>query len=94
MPVAFADATIGWAELDTGPAHLAIERVDPADDEARALVGRFVGVSLRVADIVASHDTLSARGVAFLGAPERQPWGGVLAHFRDPDENVLTLLGS
>ncbi|MCC6917989.1 MAG: hypothetical protein IT548_02225 [Alphaproteobacteria bacterium] len=29
----------------------------------------------------------------FLAPPERQPWGGTLAHFRDPSGNGLTLLG-
>ena len=41
-----------------------------------------------------AHQTLVERGVEFLAPPETQPWGGVLAHFRDPDRNVITLLGS
>ena len=49
------------------------------------MVGRFVGVS--------AYETLAARGVDFVGPPEKQPWGGVLAHLRDPDGNILTLLG-
>jgi hypothetical protein len=28
-----------------------------------------------------------------LAPPEVMPWGGVLAHLRDPDGNVLTLVG-
>jgi lactoylglutathione lyase len=84
----------GWAQLATGEGQLAIERVDASDDEGRALVGRFIGVSLQVPDIFATYDTLVARGVEFLGAPEKQPWGGVLAHLRGPDGNVLTLLSS
>jgi len=91
MPLAFRSDELGWAELDTGGARLALERA--ADDEGRALVGRFVGVSLRVADIHALHERLSRRGVEFPGPPAKQPWGGVLAHLRDPDGNVLTLLG-
>jgi lactoylglutathione lyase len=83
----------GWAEFATGKARLALERVDPADPEAAEFGGRFVGASLRVDDIHATYKTLSGRGVEFVGAPERQPWGGWLAHLRDPDGNVLTLLG-
>ena len=26
--------------------------------------------------------------------PEKQPWGGILAHFRDSDDNVLTRAGN
>jgi lactoylglutathione lyase len=94
MPVVFAGSEMGWAELDTGEAHLALERMAPDNPEAASLVGRFVGVSLQVEDIQATYDTLVARGVDFLAPPEPQPWGGTLASFRDPDGNVLTLLGS
>lgn len=94
MPVHYANAEIGWCELDTGSARLAIERLAADDSEADRLVGRFVGVSLEVDDIAATHQTLVSRGVEFLNPPEKQPWGGVLAHFEDPDGNVLTLLGA
>ena len=39
---------IGWAQMATGEGQLALERVDPSDQEGKALVGRFVGVSLQV----------------------------------------------
>ena len=93
MPLAFRSDEFGWAQFDTGEGQIALERVDPSDAEGRALVGRFVGVSLQVPDILATHRTLVERGVVFTAPPERQGWGGVLAHFRDPEGNVLTLLG-
>ncbi len=89
----FRSDEMGWAQLETGEGQLALERAAPDDPESRDLVGRFVGVSLEVADIEATHAALVERGVEFLSPPEAQPWGGVLAHFRDPDGNVLTLLG-
>jgi catechol 2,3-dioxygenase-like lactoylglutathione lyase family enzyme len=58
-----------------------------------AAPGRFLGVSIGVEDIEAAYRDLSAKGVPFEGAPEKQPWGGTLAHFRDPSGNILTLLG-
>lgn len=72
---------------------LIVEREDPngADGD---LIGRFVGVSISVDDIEQTHASLSAAGVEFEGPPTKQPWGGVLAHFRDPAGNILTLLGS
>ena len=93
-PHTFRSDEMGWAQFETGEGQLAIERVDPGDAELGALAGRFVGVSLQVPDIEAAHNSLVARGVEFLAPPEPQQWGGVLAHFRDPDGNVLTLLGS
>jgi Glyoxalase/Bleomycin resistance protein/Dioxygenase superfamily len=35
---------------------------------------------------------LQGRPIEWLGSPERQPWGGLLSHFKDPDGNVLTLV--
>jgi predicted enzyme related to lactoylglutathione lyase len=34
-----------------------------------------------------------AKGVHFTAPPEKQEWGGTLAHFEDPAGNVLTLVG-
>jgi catechol 2,3-dioxygenase-like lactoylglutathione lyase family enzyme len=93
MPVAFANEDMGWAELATEGSHLALERAQPGDPESRELVGRFVGVSLQVDDIAAAYAELRGKGVEFVAKPEKQPWGGTLAQLRDPDGNVLTLLG-
>jgi catechol 2,3-dioxygenase-like lactoylglutathione lyase family enzyme len=83
----------GWAEFDVGPCGLAVERLAPDDPEAADLVGRYVGVSLRVPDLQGRYRALVERGVEFLAPPEKQTWGGTLAHLRDPEGNVLTLLG-
>jgi catechol 2,3-dioxygenase-like lactoylglutathione lyase family enzyme len=93
MTVRFANEELGWAELALGRAALALERAQPGDPESHGLLGRFVGVSLRVDDVAATYAELGARGVEFVGPPEKQPWGGTLAHFRDPDGNALTLFG-
>ncbi len=89
----FASDDLGWAQFDVGGPSLGIERVAPDDAEGQDLVGRFLGVSLTVDDVEATYQQLRERGVVFEGPPERQSWGGILAHFRDPDDNVLTLLG-
>jgi len=53
---------------------------------------KLAGVRVFVTDW--TYRALVARGVEFVGPQEPQAWGGVLAHLRDPDGNVLTLLGS
>ena len=93
MAIADRDDAAGWAQMAPGAGQRALERVDPCDDEARGLVGRFVGVSLPVPDIFTTYQELVARGVEFIAPPEKQPWGGILAHLRDPDGNIVTLLG-
>jgi predicted enzyme related to lactoylglutathione lyase len=81
------------AGYDLG-ADLIIDAVTPDDDEEEGgLVGRFVGVSIQVEAIHAVYADWTAKGVEFLGPPEKMPWGGVLAHFKDPSGNVLSLLG-
>jgi lactoylglutathione lyase len=64
------------------------------DEEHGALVGRNLCVSLSVSDIDKTYTTLCDCGVEFLSPPNKQPWGGTLAHFKDPEGNLLTLLGS
>ena len=91
LPLNWEAAEIGAAGFAAGPAELIVE--EARDEEGRALTGRFVGVSLRVDDIADQYDALRAVGVAFEGPPEKQSWGGTLAHFKDPSGNVLTLLG-
>ncbi|WP_416897314.1 MAG: VOC family protein [Minwuia sp.] len=81
---------IGAAGFDVGTAELIVEAASGKD---RALVGRFVGVSLQVDDIDAAYRSMTAKGVTFEQPPEKQVWGGTLAHFRDPSGNILTLLG-
>ena len=94
LPEKFSDRDMGWAEFDLGGPSLAVEQTSPADAESEGLNGRFLGVSLAVDDMEGVYERLVERGVSFLGPPTRQPWGGVLAHFRDPEGNVITLLGS
>ncbi len=89
----FSSEAAGWAEFDVGGPCVGLERVAPDDRETSELVGRMVGVSLRVDDIDTTYRSLTARGVKFVAPPEKQPWGGSLAHFEDPDGNILTLLG-
>ena len=94
LPCQFRDDDMGWAQFNAGGASLAVERVTPGDAEGEALYGRFVGASLETPDIQEAFRVLSERGVHFLSEPELQPRGGVLAHFEDPDGNLLTLLAS
>jgi len=85
-------ATSEWAVFDIDGKQLIIEKVPP-DDPEHDLVGRLLAVSFEVDDIEATFRNLTAKGVSFPEPPERQSWGGTLAFPRDPDGNILTLVG-
>lgn len=93
LPVVTGDASGPYALFDTGGAQLALERIphnSPAYDE---LVGRFAGVSFMVPDLNALYESLVAKGVEFMAPPQKQSWGGGIAHFRDPAGNILSVVG-
>ena len=93
LPVKFKDASMGWAEFDVGGPSLALKRVGDDGAGGRSLAKRFLGISLQVDAISATYQKLQEKGVQFTAPPEKQYWGGTLAHFKDPEGNILTLLG-
>jgi lactoylglutathione lyase len=76
------------AEFIDGPTHLGVHPAVHPD--ARALVGRHTGVTLRVEQILDYCERLHERGVRFVAEPTRQSFG-VMAMIADPDGNVLAL---
>lgn len=78
----------GYASLSSGPVMLGLA---VAGVDQQGLVGRHTGIGLAVSDLEAEHSRLSTRGVVFAMAPTRQPWGGFMALFEDPDGNVFYL---
>ena len=51
-----------------------------------------VMINFAVEDIEAEHARLREAGVVFTHPPGREPWGGLVATFADPDGNTLQLL--
>ncbi len=83
-----------WAQFVSGnDVSLAIEKC-PVDhvEQGSKLVGRFVGVTLMVENITEQYAHLTSKGIKFSGKPEKQHFGGILAHLHDPDGNILTLM--
>ncbi|WP_415904087.1 VOC family protein [Neptuniibacter sp. QD48_55] len=87
----FLDEDMGWAEFELGAAKIALELIDADTEEANDLVGRFVGVTLQVDDIQSAYEDMTQRGIEFVAAPEKQPWGGTLGHFKDLEGNILSI---
>ena len=80
----------GHADFEWGGLRLTIAVHDgvrgPSRDPLRVMVNFGVG------DIEAVHARLRGAGVAFSRPPGREPWGGLVATFADPDGNTLQLL--
>lgn len=92
LPQTAIDPEQGFVVYDAGGVTLLVEVVDSEDDEDDDYVGCFTGISFRTDDIFEAHDRLSRAGVRFEDMPASQPWGGLLVHLFDPDENILTLV--
>ena len=60
-------------------------------DEARKLVGRHTGITLKVEKIEVLCETLSSVGARFVEPLESSPWGK-MAVIADPDGNQLALV--
>ncbi len=80
------DEQFGYASFRTQGAGFAFARTDDA-----GLTGRHTGIGWVVDDLPATYEALVAKGVTFDMPPSRQPWGGFMAMFRDPDGNVFYL---
>jgi lactoylglutathione lyase len=80
------DEAFGYASFHAGPISFGIAQTDDS-----SLHGRHTGVGFVVQDIDATYTSLVSAGVEFDMPPTKQPWGGTLALFKDPDGNVFYL---
>ena len=76
------------AEFLEHPPHLGVHPAVHPD--ARSMVGRHTGLTLKVEGILDYCARLHDRGVRFLAGPTQQSFG-VMAMVLDPDGNVLAL---
>jgi predicted enzyme related to lactoylglutathione lyase len=91
IPLRFQDEAHGYASFTPKGMPLGVARVDSGAPESAALVGRHTGIGFGVADLAAVHAELVGKGVRFTMPPTKQPWGGFMATFADPDGNVFYL---
>lgn len=93
LPLLDGGAVQGYCVFGADRTQLIVEPVaEDASAEDQALVGRFTGLSFAVPSVSEAYSARAAAGVTFTGAPERQPWGGGLATFKDPAGNRLQLV--
>ena len=80
------DSEFGYASFQAGPISFAIAQTDDTQ-----LVGRHTGIGFMAQDINVEYERLKSAGVEFEMPPTKQPWGGILALFKDPDGNIFYL---
>jgi lactoylglutathione lyase len=89
FPLLFTGEKFAFARFDAGPVTFAV--VGGAGDERKARGDVHAGIAVCVPDIDAAYRELSAKGVRFTMKPSKQPWGGYMALFADPDGNIFYL---
>ncbi len=96
LPVVFGDEVGGYASFDTGTAHLSIFDVVAMDAVVPVAASPVDGpdrsvVQLDVDDVDAAVGRLRGRGLTVTDPTDQLGWGIRVAHFRDPDGNLLEL---
>lgn len=84
-----------WVRVAPAGAETAILLAQPKDESERAAIGNQaggrVGFFLEVTDFDNTYQAYAERGVDFVRAPIREPYGTVAA-FRDPFGNLWDLI--
>ncbi|MFI4973701.1 MAG: VOC family protein [Caulobacterales bacterium] len=91
LPLLANDDAFHYARVDGGSVHIGLEAGETNPDLG-VYIGIHTGIGFEVPDVDAAYETLKAKGVTFSMPPKRQPWGGYMAMFLDPDGNVLQLI--
>src|SRR5207247_9971837 len=66
---------------------------NPSDyDSDIAHIGEETGIGFTTDNIYKLQEQLLAKGVRFKEKAEAQGWGGIMARFFDPDDNVYSLV--
>jgi lactoylglutathione lyase len=92
LPLLFVEDKFQYAAFSAGAVRFAV--VGGADSKKmREARGGDVhtGIAFCVSDVDAAHRELAAKGVRFTMTPSKQPWGGYMAMFADPDANIFYL---
>ena len=90
LPVRAEDDAFHYALLDGATVRIGLSAGEPGADD-RFKIGGLTGIGFAVADVDAAYKDLAAKGVTFSMPPKRQPWGGYMAMFTDPDGNEFYL---
>jgi catechol 2,3-dioxygenase-like lactoylglutathione lyase family enzyme len=84
----FAEPQFSFASFEVGGQRFSIAA---GADATHGTGDRNTGIGFVVDDLDNVHADLAAKGIHFTMAPSKQPWGGYMAMFADPDGNIFYL---
>ena len=90
LELQFSDPSFHYARFDGGTVSFAVASGGGAAP-AEPLPDRLSGIGFVVDDVDAAFREMKARGARFTMEPSKQPWGGYMAMFADPEGNVFYL---
>jgi catechol 2,3-dioxygenase-like lactoylglutathione lyase family enzyme len=90
----FSEPEFHYAAFDVGGLKFAIAASEIDGFTGQPPGNRHTGIGLVVEDVDAAHKELTGKGVAFPMPPAKQPWGGYMGVFSDPDGNLYYLDGA
>ena len=90
LPVIATDDQFHYVTMNGGGVRIGLGAGEPAPGSTLQ-IGGLTGIGFGVPDVDAAYEALKAKGVNFTMPPSRQPWGGYMAMFEDPDGNVFYL---
>jgi predicted enzyme related to lactoylglutathione lyase len=92
LPQLLIDDKFQFAQFDAGGVRFAVVGGAESKKMREARGGDFhTGIGFCVSDVDAAYRELAAKGVRFTMKPSKQPWGGYMATFADPDGNIFYL---
>ena len=89
LPVALDARMFSHAEV--GPAE-PLAKIGLCETGKTSNRRKRTGIVLDTDDIYALYDNLSKLGVKFIMKPTKMQWGGIMADFLDPDNNILEVV--
>ena len=91
LALKFSDEKFQYASFAAGGVSFAVVGGDEVKKSREGKPDYHTGIGFCVPDVDAAHRELAAKGVRFTMLPSKQPWGGYMAMFADPDGNVFYL---
>jgi predicted enzyme related to lactoylglutathione lyase len=87
----FSDQGFHYARFKVGDLTLAVASGHGDEFTGHGAGDKLTGVGFVVKDVDAVARDLKSKGVRFTLEPGRQPWGGYMGMFADPEGNVFYL---